>query len=77
MNIKQENKPSLEAQQQLEALRTAVGKALEKKRRLGQYAVFWENGRPVLVGEDAPQTEEEEKNRGCAPSFSPYQLPDF
>ncbi|TWI72453.1 hypothetical protein LZ24_01595 [Desulfobotulus alkaliphilus] len=57
MNIRQEKKPSAEAQQQLEALRTAVGKALEKKRRLGQYAVFWENGRPVLVGEDAPQTQ--------------------
>lgn len=37
-----------------EALQRAVAKALERKRRLGQYAVFWENGRPVCVGPDAP-----------------------
>jgi hypothetical protein len=34
-----------------------VGKNLEKKRRLGQYAVTWKNGRPVQVGEDAPKVE--------------------
>lgn len=59
MNIRKKSIPSPEGQQQLEALRTAVEKALEKKRRLGQYAVFWENGRPVFVGEDAPRTEGE------------------
>ncbi|TYT73990.1 hypothetical protein [Desulfobotulus mexicanus] len=58
MNIKQKNKPSLEAQQQLEALRTAMVKSPEKKRRLDQYAVFWENDRSVLVGEDAPRRDE-------------------
>ena len=38
----------------LETLKQAVTKALSEKNRLGQYAVFWEEGRPVLVGDDAP-----------------------
>jgi predicted ABC-type ATPase len=38
----------------LESLKKAVTKALAEKKRLGQYAVFWEEGRPVLVGDDAP-----------------------
>lgn len=36
-----------------EALQRAVSRALERKRRLGQYAVFWRDGRPVCVGPDA------------------------
>jgi len=40
--------------QVLEALRRAVAQALERKRRLGQYAVVWRDGRPVCVGPDAP-----------------------
>ena len=39
----------------LEALRRAVDQALERKRRLGQYAVFWRNGRVVFEGPDAPE----------------------
>ena len=42
----------------LEALQRAVTKALDRKRRLGQYAVFWEDDRIVFVGPDAPQPEE-------------------
>ncbi len=38
----------------LESLRQSVAEALEKKRRLGQYAVIWQNGKPVFVGDDAP-----------------------
>lgn len=38
----------------LEALRQAVAKALERKRRLGQYAVIWQDGRTVCIGPDAP-----------------------
>lgn len=45
-----------DTQQMLESLKQAVVQALEKKKRLGQYAVIWENGKPVLIGEDAPQT---------------------
>lgn len=56
MNTKRKNTPSPEGQRQLETLRQAVGKALEKKRRLGQYAVTWQDGKPVVKGEDAPAT---------------------
>jgi hypothetical protein len=45
-----------DTQQILDSLKQAVAQALEKKKRLGQYAVIWENGKPVLIGEDAPQT---------------------
>lgn len=47
-----------ECQQALDALRSAVAEALERKRRLGQYAVIWENGRVVrLEPEDIPPLE--------------------
>lgn len=39
----------------LDALRQAVTKTLDRKRRLGQYAVLWEENRIVLDGPDAPQ----------------------
>ena len=42
----------------LECLREAVAEELDKKRRLGHYAVFWKNGRAVCEGEDAPTEEE-------------------
>lgn len=54
MNIKRKTTPSPEGQRQLETLRQAVGKALEKKRRLGQYAVIWKDGKPVMTGADVP-----------------------
>jgi len=54
MNIAR-HAPSEKSQQMLDALSRAVGDALEKKRRLGQYAVFWKDGKPVMVGEDAPE----------------------
>lgn len=44
-----------EGQAMLECLRETVAKTLERKHRLGQYAVIWENNAPVAVGEDAPQ----------------------
>jgi hypothetical protein len=47
--------PSPQAQAMLKALKEAVRKSLDKKKRLGQYAVTWQDGRPVLVGEDAPK----------------------
>lgn len=43
-----------DTQKMLDSLRSAVSETLERKRRLGQYAVIWQNGKPVLVGEDAP-----------------------
>jgi hypothetical protein len=45
---------SFKNQQALDALRNAVAEALERKRRLGQYAVIWRDGRAVrLEPEDA------------------------
>ncbi|MHB1590459.1 MAG: hypothetical protein ACYCTW_02850 [Sulfuricella sp.] len=38
-----------QSQQVKEALRRAVAAALERKRRLGQYAVFFQNGQPVRI----------------------------
>jgi hypothetical protein len=42
-------------QQILVALQQAVAAELERKRRLGQYVVIWQDGRAVLHGPDAPQ----------------------
>lgn len=36
--------PSPQAKVMLNALREAVAKSLERKRRLGQYTVIWQNG---------------------------------
>jgi hypothetical protein len=43
---------SKEDQQILDALRNAVSEALERKRRLGQYAVIWRDGRAVRIEPD-------------------------
>ena len=40
---------SKEDQQALDALRSAVAEALERKRRLGQYAVIWRDGQVVRI----------------------------
>ncbi len=44
---------SKEGQVLLDSLQKAVTENLEKKRRLGQYAVVWQDGKPVAIGEDA------------------------
>lgn len=50
-----------DTQEMLDSLRSAVADTLERKRRLGQYAVIWQDGKPVLVGENAPkQTAEQD-----------------
>ncbi|NVZ07795.1 hypothetical protein HW932_00795 [Allochromatium humboldtianum] len=56
MNIHRKTMPSEEGRRLLGALSQAVDKALERKRRLGQYAVIWQGGKPVVLGEDAPQS---------------------
>lgn len=56
---KNSSTPSPQAQATLKALQKAVTNALEKKRRLGHYAVLWKGGRPILVGEDAPSSAHE------------------
>ncbi len=45
-------------QRALDALQAAVAQELDKKRRLGHYAVIWQDGKPVAIGEDAPATVE-------------------
>jgi hypothetical protein len=52
MKITQKVTPSKESQVLLEALQKAVALTLEKKRRLGQYAVIWKDGQPAVMGED-------------------------
>lgn len=49
-------------QEALDALQRAVTRALERKRRLGQYAVFWENGRVIFDGPDAPAEQEPQED---------------
>lgn len=46
---------SPEARLMLNTLREAVQQALERKRKLGEYAVLWKDGKVVLEGEDAPK----------------------
>lgn len=46
--------PDVDTQAMLDSLRHAVAKTLDRKRRLGHYAVLWDGNKPVLVGEDAP-----------------------
>lgn len=50
--------PSENAKKVLESLKKAVSETLEKKRRLGQYAVIWDGKKPVLRGDDAPVAKE-------------------
>lgn len=58
MSMHPESRPSAEGQRMLEALRLAVSKALERKRRLGQYAIIWQRGKPVRVGGEASRVAE-------------------
>jgi hypothetical protein len=55
MNATRKTTPSKEGQVALETLQKAVRQTLEKKKRLGQYAVIWQDGKPVITGEDAPR----------------------
>ncbi|QOJ24112.1 MAG: hypothetical protein HRU78_11065 [Gammaproteobacteria bacterium] len=58
MKITLKTTPSEEGQIILDSLQKAVTQALEKKRRLGQYAVVWRSGKPIMIGEDAPKESE-------------------
>lgn len=41
----------------LDTLKKVAAATLERKRRLGHYAVLWQDGKVVLQGEDAPDTQ--------------------
>ena len=43
---------SIKDQRALDALRRAVTEALERKRRLGEYAVIWRDGQVVRLEPD-------------------------
>ena len=58
MKITSKVKLSEEGQVMLDSLQKAVTQALERKRRLGQYAVVCRDGKPVMIGEDAPKVSE-------------------
>jgi hypothetical protein len=60
------NQLSIEDQRCLDALSDAVAKALERKRRLGQYAVVWQEGQPVGVDGEA-----EKQSKGPATGSEP------
>jgi len=48
--------PTAEGVTTLRVLQQAVAQALDRKRRLGQYAVVWQNGQAIQVApEDLPQ----------------------
>lgn len=50
MNASLKEMPSEEGRVILDTLRQAVSHALEKKRRLGQYAVIWKEGKAIRLG---------------------------
>jgi hypothetical protein len=50
---------SAEDQRALDALRSAVAETLERKRRLGQYAVIWEDGQAVRIEPDQHRPSEQ------------------
>mgnify|MGYP003522246431 CR=1 FL=1 len=52
MNITH-NSPSLESQEMLNSLQQAVAKALDKKWRLGQYAVIAVDNKPTIIEGEA------------------------
>lgn len=64
--MSESNELSAEGQRTLAALREAGRRALERKARLGQYAVVWEDGHPVIVGGET--TDEPQTARGDTPS---------
>jgi hypothetical protein len=49
--------PSPQTLIMLKALRAAVANTLDRKQKLGQYAVIWQNGRPVKTDGAAPKAE--------------------
>ena len=50
--------PSEQAQKTLTVLQQAVAEALEKKRKLGQYAVVWRDGKVVRLMPESDANDE-------------------
>jgi hypothetical protein len=49
--------PSPKSEEILQVLQQAVAEALDKKQRLGQYAVNWKDGAPVMVSGEVDDME--------------------
>lgn len=47
-----------ETKEMLDFLQAVAAAEIERKRRLGHYVVVWLDGRPALIGEDAPTDHE-------------------
>jgi len=47
------NTATQQARETLEILRFAVTEELERKKRLGHYAVIWQDGKPALIGAES------------------------
>lgn len=69
MKITVKTKPSEEGQIILNSLQKAVTQELEKKRRLGHYAVVCRDGKPVMIGEDAPKVSEDSASDEAGKGF--------
>lgn len=54
---------STEDQRALDALRSAVAETLERKRRLGQYAVIWRDGQVVRINPEEDVSSEHSGHR--------------
>lgn len=50
------NEPSEDTLLILEVLRRVAAETLERKRRLGQYAVVWKDGKPMMIGTGMDKT---------------------
>lgn len=55
-----------DTQKILETLKRVAANTLERKRRLGHYAVIWQDGRPMTIGEDAPNDYTQERQNWVA-----------
>ena len=55
---------SADDQRAFDALRAAVAEALERKRRLGQYAVIWRNDQAVRIEPDKDASSEHPSEPG-------------
>ncbi len=40
----------------------SLQKSVAQKKRLGQYAVVWQEGKPIVTGEDVPQNKPDKIN---------------
>lgn len=40
----------------LDSLKKAVAETLDRKQRLGQYAVVWKDGKPAFIGDELPKS---------------------